>query len=94
VLTIGRTSGGGRPKKFYFILSAGPCSGDEYPEVDCTGFALGSCDTDFFSHNFFLLSTFVVCAQPCLRKKERKQTTQGRDGRTARRHHTGILSPA
>ena len=23
--------------------------------------------------------------------KERKQTTQGRDGRTARRHHTGIL---
>ena len=24
-------------------------------------------------------------------KKERKQTTQGRDGRTARRHHTGIL---
>ena len=25
------------------------------------------------------------------RKKERKQTTQGRDGRTARRHHTGIL---
>ena len=23
-------------------------------------------------------------------KKERKQTTQGRDGRTARRHHTGI----
>ena len=32
--------------------------------------------------------------RPCqkfLRKKERKQTTQGRDGRTARRHHTGIL---
>merc|ERR1712185_332544 len=26
-----------------------------------------------------------------LKKKERKQTTQGRDGRTARRHHTGIL---
>ena len=26
-----------------------------------------------------------------LRKKERKRTTQGRDGRTARRHHTGIL---
>ena len=26
-----------------------------------------------------------------VRKKERKQTTQGRDGRTARRHHTGIL---
>ena len=25
------------------------------------------------------------------RAKERKQTTQGRDGRTARRHHTGIL---
>ena len=25
------------------------------------------------------------------RKKERKQTTQGRDGRTVRRHHTGIL---
>ena len=25
------------------------------------------------------------------KKKERKQTTQGRDGRTARRHHTGIL---
>ena len=25
------------------------------------------------------------------RKKERKRTTQGRDGRTARRHHTGIL---
>ena len=25
------------------------------------------------------------------RKKERKHTTQGRDGRTARRHHTGIL---
>ena len=24
-------------------------------------------------------------------KEERKQTTQGRDGRTARRHHTGIL---
>ena len=24
-------------------------------------------------------------------QKERKQTTQGRDGRTARRHHTGIL---
>ena len=29
-------------------------------EADCTGFALGSCDTDFF--NLFLLSTFVVCA--------------------------------
>ena len=26
-----------------------------------------------------------------MKKKERKQTTQGRDGRTARRHHTGIL---
>ena len=26
-----------------------------------------------------------------LKKKERKQTSQGRDGRTARRHHTGIL---
>ena len=26
-----------------------------------------------------------------VRKKERKHTTQGRDGRTARRHHTGIL---
>merc|ERR1711967_228542 len=25
------------------------------------------------------------------KKKERKRTTQGRDGRTARRHHTGIL---
>ena len=25
------------------------------------------------------------------RKKERKQTTQGRDGRTVHRHHTGIL---
>ena len=25
------------------------------------------------------------------RKKERKHTTQGRDGRTARRHHVGIL---
>jgi len=25
------------------------------------------------------------------RKKERKQISQGRDGRTARRHHTGIL---
>ena len=25
------------------------------------------------------------------RKKEREHTTQGRDGRTARRHHTGIL---
>ena len=25
------------------------------------------------------------------RKKERKQTTQGRDGRTAHRHHTGIF---
>ena len=25
------------------------------------------------------------------KKKERKQTTQGRDGRTVRRHHTGIL---
>ena len=24
-------------------------------------------------------------------KKERTETTQGRDGRTARRHHTGIL---
>ena len=24
-------------------------------------------------------------------KKERKQTTQGRDGRTVHRHHTGIL---
>ena len=30
----------------------------------------------------------VLC---CIIKKERKQTTQGRDGRTARRHHTGIL---
>ena len=37
--------------------------------------------------------------QPCfdgtlhrhLERKERQQTTQGRDGRTARRHHTGIL---
>ena len=28
---------------------------------------------------------------PSVRKKERKQATQGRDGRTARRHHTGIL---
>ena len=28
---------------------------------------------------------------PNSRKKERKPTTQGRDGRTARRHHTGIL---
>ena len=27
----------------------------------------------------------------CKRKKERKQTTQGRDGRTVHRHHTGIL---
>ena len=26
-----------------------------------------------------------------MKKKERKQTTQGRDGRTVRRHHTGIL---
>ena len=25
------------------------------------------------------------------KKKERKRTNQGRDGRTARRHHTGIL---
>ena len=25
------------------------------------------------------------------RKKERKQTTQGRDGRTVHRHHTGIF---
>ena len=25
------------------------------------------------------------------KRKERKQTTQGRDGRTVRRHHTGIL---
>ena len=24
-------------------------------------------------------------------KKRKKKTTQGRDGRTARRHHTGIL---
>ena len=35
-----------------------------------------------------------VCASTrgrAKRKKERKQTTQGRDGRTARRHHTGIL---
>ena len=41
-----------------------------------------------------------MCASPrqsaplscqCARKKERKQTTQERDGRTARRHHTGIL---
>ena len=28
---------------------------------------------------------------PDLLKKERKHTNQGRDGRTARRHHTGIL---
>jgi len=28
---------------------------------------------------------------PSVRKKERKQASQGRDGRTARRHHTGIL---
>ena len=27
----------------------------------------------------------------CERKKERKRKAQGRDGRTARRHHTGIL---
>ena len=26
-----------------------------------------------------------------LPKKERKQTTQGRDGRTVHRHHTGIF---
>ena len=32
-----------------------------------------------------------VRASPVPRKKERKQTAQGRDGRTARRHHTGIL---
>ena len=30
-----------------------------------------------------------ACARE--RKKERKHATQGRDGRTARRHHTGIL---
>ena len=28
---------------------------------------------------------------PPKRKKERKQTTQGRDGRTVHRHHTGIF---
>ena len=32
-----------------------------------------------------------MCHPENERKKERKHTTQGRDGRTARRHHTGIL---
>ena len=35
---------------------------------------------------------FVNCPKRIFQKKERKKTeTQGRDGRTARRHHTGIL---
>ena len=33
----------------------------------------------------------LAVTYPCQRKKERKQTTQGRDGRTVHRHHTGIL---
>ena len=37
-------------------------------------------------------SRWSDCVSPShQRKKERKHTTQGRDGRTARRHHTGIL---
>ena len=36
-------------------------------------------------------NSFAVPCPESVRKKERKQTTQGRDGRTARRHHTGIL---
>ena len=36
-----------------------------------------------------ILSLPVCAPVPC-RKKERKRTTQKRDGRTARRHHTGI----
>ena len=41
------------------------------------------------------LSSAPFCDDAAAKKgdkeKERKQTTQGRDGRTARRHHTGIL---
>ena len=37
----------------------------------------------------FFIALVPVRASP--EKKERKPTTQGRDGRTARRHHTGIL---
>ena len=33
----------------------------------------------------------LTCYVISQRKKERKQTTQGRDGRTVHRHHTGIL---
>ena len=48
-----------------------------------------------FFLSFFLTGVPVlvpVRASPVpSKKKERKQTTQGRDGRTARRHHTGIL---
>ena len=44
----------------------------------------------------FLLSSFSLKERKKTdnvlpkRKKERKQTTQGRDGRTVHRHHTGI----
>ena len=33
----------------------------------------------------------IVAPSPFSTVKERKRTSQGRDGRTARRHHTGIL---
>merc|ERR1712070_771403 len=33
----------------------------------------------------------AMCFSVIDKKKERKRRTQGRDGRTARRHHTGIL---
>jgi len=37
-----------------------------------------------------MLNTRVLAVEAG-KKKERKQTTQKRDGRTAHRHHTGIL---
>ena len=46
--------------------------------------------------SYILFSLFRPClgfvvAPASEKKKERKQTTQGRDGRTVHRHHTGIL---
>ena len=42
------------------------------------------------SASSYLSSQSVAFLIPPEKKKERKQTTQGRDGRTVHRHHTGI----
>ena len=47
--------------------------------------------TPYSTGDLSRLATFLRLLTKIQRKKERKRTTQGRDGRTARRHHTGIL---